>query len=191
MEKEINKEQEMLMELIESKSFESLTEEEKGFVLEHMSEEEFNLQRKILLETKAMDDDVVPLPLIIPNKKRGIVIPLYQAIGGIAAAVLLSFFLLRTETTIEIPGEQLIVAQTDTVYVDKVIVDTIIEYRTEFIERAVNENTAITENTNSTSQPMFGSSTSELPDLSTLDLSNRGTSAINDETYNLLEGVRF
>ncbi|AEA43553.1 hypothetical protein [Fluviicola taffensis] len=80
---------ERLFDLIESKSFNKLTKEEKSFVLEHLSEEEYELQRKIISTTSDMEEEhVEPLPLVIPVQKKGFFtksIPLYQAIISVAA----------------------------------------------------------------------------------------------------------
>jgi hypothetical protein len=84
-----------LFDLIESKSFEKLTEEEKNFVLTNLSEEEYKLQQKIINSASDLyDDSEEPLPLAIPTekKKKGFFtksIPLYQAVISVAATLLI------------------------------------------------------------------------------------------------------
>jgi hypothetical protein len=84
---------ERLFDLIESKSFEELTAEERTFVLNHLTEAEYNLQRTVISATVALEyDSEEPLALQIPEKKKSILnrtIPLYQALIGAACLVIL------------------------------------------------------------------------------------------------------
>lgn len=86
-----------LFDLIESKSFEALSNEEKSFVLEHVSEEEYNLHRRITEASSELHYETEePLPLILPKEKKLFLtrsIPLYQALVG-AACLLLAFSVL-------------------------------------------------------------------------------------------------
>nr|WP_294859168.1 hypothetical protein [uncultured Fluviicola sp.] len=89
----MEKQHERLFDLIESKSFEELTKEEKSFVLQHLTETEYRLQRKVIFATAALEyDSEEPLALRIPKTKRHFLnrsIPLYQVLIGAACVVLL------------------------------------------------------------------------------------------------------
>jgi uncharacterized integral membrane protein len=84
---------ERLFDLIESKSFEELTNEEKSFVLNHMTEAEYNLQRTIIAAVPALEyPDQEPLALELPKAKKHFLnrsVPLYQVLIGAACLILL------------------------------------------------------------------------------------------------------
>lgn len=84
---------ERLFDLIESKSFEELNQEERTFVLNHLTEAEYNLQRTVISATQALEyDSVEPAALQIPKEKKSFfnrTIPLYQALIGAACLALL------------------------------------------------------------------------------------------------------
>ncbi|MDF3028253.1 MAG: hypothetical protein K0S23_2560 [Fluviicola sp.] len=84
---------ERLFDLIESKSFGELSEEEKSFVLNHLTEMEYGLQRKVISATAALEyDSEEPLALNLPEKNTPFLkrtIPLYKALIGAACLVLL------------------------------------------------------------------------------------------------------
>ncbi len=84
---------ERLFDLIESKSFEELSQEEKSFVLNHLTEAEYTLQRTVIAASAALDyDSEEPLALQIPKTKKPFLnrsIPLYQVLIGAACLVLL------------------------------------------------------------------------------------------------------
>ncbi|WP_343747399.1 hypothetical protein [Fluviicola sp.] len=87
-----------LVDLIESTSFEALSEEEKRFVLKHLTEAEYTLQRKVLGAVSDLEyPEPDPLPLVLKPEKKGMfsrTIPLYQALIG-AACLLLVFFVVQ------------------------------------------------------------------------------------------------
>jgi len=84
---------ERLFDLIESKSFEELSKEEKSFVLTHLTEAEYTLQRKVIAATSALEYDTEePLPLRVRKAKKNLLnrsIPLYQVLIGAACMVIL------------------------------------------------------------------------------------------------------
>lgn len=86
---------ERLFDLIESKSFEELTSEERTFVLNHLTEAEYRLQRTVISATAALEyNSEEPRTLQIREKKKPILnrtIPLYQALIGAACLVFLFF----------------------------------------------------------------------------------------------------
>lgn len=87
---------EALFDLISSKPYATLTAEEKAFVDQRISPEEYELQRKVMMATEELNyPDALPLPLEQPVKATPILmrsIPLYQVLVG-AACLLLGFFL--------------------------------------------------------------------------------------------------
>ena len=84
---------ERLFDLIESKSFEELNKEEKSFVLNHMTEAEYRLQRHVIAGASALEyEDHEPLALELPKAKKFFLnrsVPLYQVLIGAACLVLL------------------------------------------------------------------------------------------------------
>lgn len=84
---------ERLFDLIESKSFEELTNEEKSFVLNHLTESEYNLQRTVIAGASVLEyEDHEPLSLELPKAKKHFLnrsVPLYQVLIGAACLVVL------------------------------------------------------------------------------------------------------
>lgn len=84
---------ERLFDLIESKSFEELTNEEKSFVLNQLTESEYNLQRTVIAGASVLEyEDHEPLSLELPKAKKHFLnrsVPLYQVLIGAACLVLL------------------------------------------------------------------------------------------------------
>lgn len=102
MEENLNAAEDRLFDLVTSRSWEELTEEEQLFAAAHITPAEYSLQRELLLaasEELYPDDGYEPLPLAFPpaEKARPFFqrsIPLYQALSAVAA-VILFFMLLR------------------------------------------------------------------------------------------------
>lgn len=84
---------ERLFDLIESKSFEELNKEEESFVLNHMTEAEYRLQRHVIAGASALEyGDHEPLALELPKVKKHFLnrsVPLYQVLIGAACLVVL------------------------------------------------------------------------------------------------------
>lgn len=82
-----------LFDLIESKSFEALSAEEKSFVVKHLSMEEYAFQRKIITSTAELEYETEePLPLVLKPERKMFFsrsIPLYQAMIGAACLILI------------------------------------------------------------------------------------------------------
>lgn len=112
-----------LFDLLETHSFEELSEEQRLFVLKWMTKEEYRMHQMIAKESELLDYSVPqPAPLIIstpvvPVWKR--TIPIWQALSGIAAALMIFFFLPRKTEYIESIAEP--------VQIVKVIHDTIVK----------------------------------------------------------------
>lgn len=182
--------EEMWQELIESKDFDQLSNRENAFVSGRSTEANYQLERTVLLESKMLHQEVEPRPLLLEDEKKAIVIPLYQTILAVAAAFVVSFFLFRSNgNTTEIQKNQPL-ALTDTVYVEKQIIDTVIQTKTEYIN-FVTEKTIIQEvncpQSNENMSAVLSNQSNFEADLSATTLANKGTSAANDETLVLME----
>lgn len=96
-----------LFDLIESKSFVELNDQERTFVLNEMTEEEYSFQRRIHASAQELEfEDAEPHPLILPVSKKQILnrtVPLYQVLIG-AACLLIGFFIFpsRNSATIDV-----------------------------------------------------------------------------------------
>lgn len=130
MEENLSKEESRLFDLIEKFDFEELSEQDRKFVLEISSLEEYSLQRKILYESEAVfsSNTLEPRSLIITsskNVKNVRVIPLYQALLAVAAVILV--FVLSWPKEQKTTNNEVQVSITDTVYKTQFIRDTILK----------------------------------------------------------------
>jgi len=93
--------EERLYDLLEQKAFEALTSEEKAFVLTHMDEQSYRLQRATLLSTQDTKHTFpTPKPLALPRKEAK-TIPMYQAVLAVASVIVFFlFFMPKKEETI-------------------------------------------------------------------------------------------
>ena len=177
-------------ELIESKDFDQLSNGENAFVLGRSAEANYRLERAIIVEAKNLNEEVEPLPLILEEKKGAVVIPLYQTILAVAAAFVLGFLLFRsTHDGGEIQQKQAL-SKIDTVYVEKQIIDTVIQTKTEYIQLAAKKSVPEVQSTQiiSTAPSAVLSNQSNFEaDLSSTTLVNKGTSAKNEKTLVLME----
>ena len=183
---------ELWQDLIEAKNFDELSNSERSFVLGQSTEDNFRLERTILLESKMIYVYAEPLPLILEKEKKGIVILLYQTILAIAASFILAFFLFRSNETITEIGDKQKLATTDTVYVDRLIIDTLVQTKTEYVQLAANQPQVIMNDVqpieaSGNPSSVLSSQSSFEADLSTATLANKGASAANDETLVLME----
>lgn len=189
-----------LFDLLERHSFDQLNGSQKKFVLQHMSEEEFRSQQKVMIESGLIEYPVVsPRPLILENDKKGILlmpIPLYKVLMGIAATILGVWFFWPKDANSS--AELLVKTNTiyDTVYVAKIKYDTIRKY-SEKILMAKNEKTPDTvyvyesnNKSNFVSQRMLEPAANQANlELDEKKLKTKGSSIKNDETMNLLPTV--
>ncbi len=118
-----------LFDLLETYSFEALTEDDRLFVLSNMTEGEFRAQQKVLVAAdQLVYPQVVPLPLALPAKNAGFFmtpIPLYKSLLGAAAAAMLVFFLWPEEETTEKIVYVKKDTSVDTVFRTKTVHDTV------------------------------------------------------------------
>lgn len=197
MDKYLNQEQEQIQFLIETKVYEDLSSDERKLVLKEMSSDEFKLRALAVTEAKFIYSDVEPHPLILKEEKKGVLIPipLWQAAASVAAAVLISFFLFRTNETITIEKEAPLYAVADTVYIDRQIIDTVVEYKTQFVNRYISSNddelitVSTVENKQIENLSTKSNTQQQIADLDPRKLENKGSSISNDETFSLIDGL--
>jgi hypothetical protein len=181
-------------ELVESKDFDQLTNAEKAVVLAMSTEANYRLERAAILEAQSIYVTPEPRPLIIEEEKKGIVIPLYQAILAVAAAFVLGFFLFKTTQTLPSNEKVEPIAETDTVWVENRIIDTVIQTKIEYVQLAAkspspNKEEPSEEKTSPVAEESISPSAilvnqiSFETDLSSATLANKGTSASKDETF--------
>lgn len=186
MEKYSNSEAQ-LQELLETKSYGSLTKDERELVHELMTEEEYSRRHKILAESGKLIVQVVPRPLQLPRQRKGVVVPLYQAVAGIAAAVVLTVLLVRMDRSEIQAGDPKIVATTDTVYQERLRVDTIY-----VVEKERNTQYARPGGTSSVTKVELSSAPGDLLTipLNRMDLENKGSSALDDASLSLIRNFQ-
>ena len=94
-----------LFDLIASKAYESLSTEEKAFVEEHSSQQEYEMQRSIIAAADDLQYPIAnPVPLEVESKKPGFLmrsIPLYQVLA-IAACLLAGIFIFNGRSTLNV-----------------------------------------------------------------------------------------
>lgn len=135
-----------LTELIEQKAFEALSESEKSFVLEHLSEEEYCERYQLISEVKSelkteakglkTNDHIRTTVLEALRSKQqkqktriipmlfNYKIPLWASVAAIFLVfILITPFILNTDIEKATSREQL--AMRDTVYVEKIVRDTV------------------------------------------------------------------
>lgn len=116
-----------LLEFIETCEFDALENVDRLWVLEHLTEEEYRLQREIIVASRAMPPIGIVAPLKLKKKAR--VVPfVLTAVTSAAAAVIVMMVLFKPEAVnhIEISWGKS-TPTTDTVFVEQVKIDTIIK----------------------------------------------------------------
>ena len=195
MEREIDKNSEKLFDLIESKNWNQLSDEEMQFVLLHMTEDEFHFQRQILVEADDIfDENSDPKPLILPAKKATPIlamrIPLYQSILAVAATVLVFLMLWPKNQEIEQPVIRPVALQKQEIKT-KFVHDTVVKYitLTQIAERVVYDTiTAVVQSNFKSEEPRLFQANNNLPilDLSPEKLEVHGSSLKDENTVGLL-----
>lgn len=203
MEDYLNENESRLFDLIETKNWEELSSEEQLFVAQHISMEEYRLQRNVVLGAEDLyQDEILPLPLALPGTEKRTVtqrtIPMYQALIAIAATILIFLWIWPRDNQTEIaqaktPANQTnaeqAVAQTKTEYV----YDTIVRYVTlvKNAEKAVKDTVyKMVSLTQIVPEPiLLQASAPPLPDLKKENLSTTGTSLKEDNTSQLLPRI--
>lgn len=121
----LTKEEEQLLTLFEKGFYHELLGDEQRFILKFMTEEAFNLQHELRLESKKWRSPVAPKPLQLPKENNQTIRLIWISISSAAAAAVLTFFIVKEQFN-TILSTQMPVYLTDTVYVPKI--DTIIKY---------------------------------------------------------------
>jgi len=142
MEKDIKLSEWELQQLLEQKNFKELSASEKSKLKGLVSEDEYSFRRQIIVATEKEDETLVPLPLVLPTKKGGLVIPLYQALLAVAATVLVMLLLKFPYSNLEQTNESdqiKYVSVTDTIKEIEYIYDTIYKEieKTKVVEKKV------------------------------------------------------
>lgn len=191
MDQFINEQEQQLMELVEAKTFAELTEVERLLVLKYLTQEEFDLQHRLVNETKFLIEDLDPKPLQLDQKNSGIfvLIPLYQAVIGVAASVIISFLLFQPEPLDISNNGNMKLAKTDTVYVEKQLYDTVVIDK--FVDRVVTIESKKNDFINASASNKQDITIAEpiVPSLNKLDLQNKGLALRHDETYSLVQEI--
>lgn len=189
MHEKLSDREEKLFDLIESMPFDELSVEEQRDVLVLITEQEYRKQHALLTRTRNMSQQEISRPFILPeSKKEGVLmIPWYLSLSGVAAAFLLGMWLFKSvpeKMIIEIP-----IATVDTVFVEKQIIDTIIQVNNDS-EKRIKKRNAENDRVSSSKFPsplvMIAA-----PNLSDKYIESKGVSLKNDETFALLEGLNF
>ncbi|MBL4862870.1 MAG: hypothetical protein JKY09_07640 [Crocinitomicaceae bacterium] len=195
MDKHLNEQQQVLLTLLETKMFSELNSRDKELVINEMTREEYELQGRLISESTNLYEDAEPKPLVLQEEKKGLLIPipLYQAIASIAATLVVSYFIFSSGPERLNEVEPITFASTDTVYIEKQIIDTLVEYRTKYVNRYINvqsEPDQVVQSIASdhSSAGFLNTTIPDLPELKELDLVNLGSSMASDETLFLIEG---
>lgn len=186
MEREMNSTDEQLYDLIESRSFDELSSDELSFVLSQTTKEEYIVGYQAIHESHSLNDSMTVRPLILSSKRIAIVVPLYQTLAAIAAAVLISFFVFRSSeiitTQVKVPS----LAVADTVYIDNSRYDTVVEKEIHFIDRVIY---AKAKGQMVVREHIQSNSNIWVPEINTEDIASVGQSLKNDETYELVKNL--
>lgn len=127
-----------IFDLIETTTFDELTQEQQEQVLQWMTEEEYRMHQLITNEAETLVYEIPPAaPLHVPAKSVPFwkkPIPIWQAVAGVAAAFLIVFFLPRNIEQIEGESTQIVNVIYDTIFKPA---DTVIMFTTKRITDTV------------------------------------------------------
>ena len=140
--------------LVETKRFEELSESEKQWVNFVASESIYRKEYAILFNLKELSEDVEPRLLVLSEEKKARVVPLYMPFLAAAASFVLAFFLFRSSGIDSIEtGLNNATLVADTVYLEKTMVDTILETQTQYVYINQTETTSVSQSTMSDCTP--------------------------------------
>lgn len=209
MEKVFDHNENRLLELLESKDFEQLTESESIIVLEHMTKEDYELRRGLIIESSKETDSITPPSSVdtavfayLDENDDTRVIPIWQSKGfamllsAAVAAVLVWIILPFKEVEIikSNPKESTVYETViDTVYQERIKVDTVVVEKPQivYLDKPLNQtqNQMCTPIDVKQSNPSMAQSSQPAIDISNIDLSNRGSSAKSDNNSLVLSPV--
>ena len=191
--------QEKLFDLIESKDFCDLSIIEKEFVLNFLSEDDYFLQRKIILNAATIfDTNIEAKPLVLGNNSisKTKTIPLYQAILAVAS-VIVGFLIIWPKDS-ENSAKEIQIAENSTDSIrEKIIHDTVLKYvvETKFVEK-IKEKIQIEYITQSVFNPASEPKLLEvspsfiLPELSYAEISSTINSLKNDNSSRFILPIK-
>lgn len=194
MEENLHTDETRLFDLIESTDYADLTGNDLLFVQLHITEEDYQLQRKIILASSTLFDstpEVHPLNLSSTEEKlskKGRTIPLYQALLAVAS-VAVFFLLIWPKNPTTIAGNSTVARNNPVVKIEKEIVhDTLIRYLTkvQIVEKTIIDTvtTFITETKFINEEPRLlnVSQSLSLPDLNKDVVATKGNSLKEDNS---------
>ncbi|MFD1552056.1 hypothetical protein DNU06_00850 [Putridiphycobacter roseus] len=178
-----------ITDLIENKDFNELSTLEQNHVLEHITAEDYALERAIIVESKQLfllADDYEPKQWLNENRSGGFLsatIPLYQALLAIAAVFLLLYIVFPfTRVVTEENGSHL-TAQVDTLWLETIRYDTVeVVLEKEVVkEKIVYVSQAAGQVGNKEKPRLFNVPPSNFkPDLNAINFPNKGFSLKDD-----------
>lgn len=113
--------EEKLVDLLEQKSFDELTNEEHVFVLKHLSEEEYRMQHTVFCQLANLETPQLTVqPLVIKAEKKAIVVPLWQVLAGAACLILAFILAYPKDEVVEFADSKRVKKEIDTLYVQRV-----------------------------------------------------------------------
>ena len=186
MEKEMNSKEEQLYDLMESKSFDELSSNERRFVLSQTTKEEYIAVFSAMGNAQSLNDGITSKPLVLPYKRVAIVIPLYQTIAAISAAVLISFFVFRSNEVIINEVNVPSIAVVDTVFIDNYRYDTVVEREIQFVDRIIYQKA---QEQSVERKKIHSNSYMSVPEINAEDIATVGQSLKNDETFVLVKDL--
>ncbi len=198
MDKKLTSSEQRLFELLETKRYEELSDDDQLFVTEECGVEEYEVQRQIIEQARIFEDSTPePRPLLLPlepseSVKKGLMIPLYQVLIGVAALLIFFFSIWPREETDLRHSSTEQPQKIDTIYQTMLIYDTITSYipQIQMVEKIIRDTVLVfVPSTVDSDIPRLldVNNTTALPDLTKDNLRNNGKSLKEDGMFiNLL-----
>lgn len=172
----MNKEEEVF-DLLEAKAFQELSDEEQLTVLKVMTQEEYELQRRIIVEA-GNTEKMVAGPLVLPQK-RSIVPVWFASLGSAAAAAILMFFIMQPDQVVKTDALKVSTKVIrDTLIVENTLRDTVIDYQIVRVSESASKNVEASP----VQIPETISGAPVVPPIREEELVNSGVPAVNDAT---------
>ncbi|XOV67516.1 MAG: hypothetical protein ACFHU9_18025 [Fluviicola sp.] len=166
-----------VFDLLETKDFDTLSAEERSLVLSILSESEYQLQRRIIVESEG-SEEIIAGPLVLPT--RSSVVPIWVAsLCSAAAAAIIVFLMMFSEENIEV--REFTASPTvihDTLIVENKVTDTIVDYKIIRLKPSIQNKPEA----NLVQVPEVISGAPNVPPMREEELVNSGVSAANDAT---------
>lgn len=191
----LNKSEEELLNLLEQKDYEQLTEFEKKFVESILSEKEFRERREIITSGAFIYSDriqAIPAPLAKQRSESTSFftkqIPMYQVMIGAAALIVFFVLIIPFVGKEDIVPRETIIVQHDTVITEKEIHDTVIRESTVpvYVTQTVYLNPDRYLNCEREEPRLLQTGPVKSPEISSRMMENKGQSLKEDATSVLL-----